>query len=122
MRIVTPMIHVPDVARAVDWYRDIGFSVLEVHHEPCENGQATFAILAFGEGQVMFNAGGAASDAHRREVDLYVQTEGVDALYARLKATVETVEPPHDAFYGMREFIIRDLNRFWITFGEPVRA
>jgi hypothetical protein len=26
----------------------------------------------------------------------------------------------HDAFYGMREFIIRDLNRFWMTFGEPV--
>jgi len=29
------------------------------------------------------------------------------------------VEGLHDTFYGMREFIIRDLNRFWITFGQP---
>src|ERR1700720_2576724 len=25
---------------------------------------------------------------------------------------------PHDTFYGMREFTIRDLNRFWITFAQ----
>jgi hypothetical protein len=30
------------------------------------------------------------------------------------------IEALHNTFYGMREFIIRDLNGFWITFGEPV--
>jgi hypothetical protein len=39
-------------------------------------------------------------------------------VYDRLKDRVEVVEGPHDTFYGMREFIIRDLNRFWITFGQ----
>ena len=29
-------------------------------------------------------------------------------------------ETPHDTFYGMREIIIRDLNRFWLTFGEEI--
>jgi hypothetical protein len=29
------------------------------------------------------------------------------------------VEDPHDTFYGMREFIVRDNNGFWITFGQP---
>jgi hypothetical protein len=28
------------------------------------------------------------------------------------------IEGPHNTFYGMREVIIRDLNRFWITFGQ----
>ena len=28
----------------------------------------------------------------------------------------------HDTFYGMREFIIRDLNRFWVTFGQDLSA
>ena len=37
-------------------------------------------------------------------------------------ARVEIREGVHDAFYGMREFIIRDVNGFWITFGEPSRA
>ncbi len=29
---------------------------------------------------------------------------------------------PYDAFYGMREFIIRDCNGFWITFGQPIQT
>ena len=36
-----------------------------------------------------------------------------------LMACIDVVEDPHDAFYGMREFIIRDLNGFWMTFGQP---
>lgn len=54
----------------------------------------------------------------RREVDLYLDVDNVDELYERLKDGVEVVKGLHDTFYGMREFIIRDLNRFWITFGQ----
>jgi len=32
------------------------------------------------------------------------------------------VEDPHDTFYRMREFIIRDFNGFWITFGQSVQT
>jgi len=113
------MIHVEDVAATLRWYESIGFTALDVGED---DGVAVFALLAFGTGRVMFTAGGRASDARRREVDLYVETEGVDALYASLKDRVEVVERPHDAFYGMREVIIRDLNRFWITFGERIAA
>ena len=116
-RTVAPMIHVEDVAATLRWYESIGFTALDVGED---DGVAVFALLAFGTGRVMFTAGGRASDARRREVDLYVETEGVDALYASLKDRVEVVERPHDAFYGMREVIIRDVNRFWITFGERI--
>jgi hypothetical protein len=40
---------------------------------------------------------------------------------AHLRNRVEVVEGPHDTPYGMRDFIIRDPNRFWITFGQPAR-
>jgi len=76
-------------------------------------------VVSFGEAtEVMFNTDGKTSDSLRREVDLYVYTDNVDELYERLKDSVDVVEKPHDTFYGMRELIIRDLNRFWITFGE----
>ena len=78
----------------------------------------SFAILSFGNTQVMFNQGGRPSTQRRREVDLYVYTDNVDEVYQRLKDRVEIVEGLHDTFYGMRELIIRDLNRFWITFGQ----
>ncbi len=34
----------------------------------------------------------------------------------------KVVEGLYDAFYGMREFIIRDINGFWITFGQPIQS
>jgi N-acetyltransferase len=113
---VVPMIHVPDVGATVDFYESIGFTVLARYGDEDEG----FAMLSFGSGEVMFSSGGQPGTQHRREVDLYVYSDNVDELYHRLKDRVEVVEGLDDTFYGMREFIIRDLNRFWITFGQPI--
>ena len=117
-RSVVPMIHVPDVRATVEWYKSIGFAERGTHEE---DGAMSWASLAFGETGIMLSEGGSPSTRDRREVDLYVHTVDVDALYRRLGGRVDVVEAPHDTFYGMRELIIRDLNRFWITFGEPSR-
>ena len=114
---VVPMIHVQDVRATVDWYKSIGFTVASTHDD---DGDINWALLEFGNSQIMFNAGGRASTEHRREVDLYVSSDNVDEVFQRIKDRVEVVEGLHDAFYGAREFIIRDLNRFWITFGQPL--
>jgi catechol 2,3-dioxygenase-like lactoylglutathione lyase family enzyme len=113
---VVPMIHVPDVRATVDWYRGIGFKVIDTYGDGGEG--LSFAMLSFGSGEVRFNEGGQLSARKRREVDLYVYTDNIDDLHQRLKDRVEIVEGPHDTFYGMREFIIRDLNRFWVSFGQ----
>ena len=119
-----PMFHVPDVRATVEWYLGIGFEVTATYGDG--RGGQSFAMLSFGSGEVMFSSGGRPSTARRREVDLYVYTEGVDELHrrleGRLEGRVDVVEGPHDTFYGMRELIIRDLNRFWITFGEQSTA
>jgi uncharacterized glyoxalase superfamily protein PhnB len=114
---VLPMIHVPDVRATVDWYQNIGFKVIDTYGNEGEG--LSFAMLSFGSSEVMFSEGGQPSTRDRREVDLYVYSDDVDDLYGRLKEQVEVVQSPHDTFYGMREFIVRDLNRFWITFGQP---
>jgi uncharacterized glyoxalase superfamily protein PhnB len=116
---VTPMIHVPSVVETVEWYLAIGFALTGSAEEA---GELVWAEMGFGDGRVMFSAGGAASRAARREVDLYVHVEGVDDLSRGLPPGVRIVEGVHDTFYGMRELIVRDLNGFWITFGEPQRA
>ncbi len=115
---VVPMIHVPDVRPTVEWYKTIGFSVTNTYDGGGDG--LIFAILAFGDTRVMFNSGGQPSAAHRREVDLYVYCDNVDALFQRMKDRVDVIEEPHDMFYGMREFIFRDLNRFWVTFGQEI--
>lgn len=120
MEKIVPMIHVPDVATTIAWYQAVGFAVVRTH-EACE-GEIDWALLSLGGSEVMFSAGGQPSTAERREIDLYVHAHGIDALHMRLKDRVEVVEEPHDTFYGMREFVIRDINRFWITFGQAVPA
>ncbi len=113
---VVPMIHVPDVRATVDWYHAIGFTVDDTYDNGA--GGLSFAILSFGSSQVMLNQGGQPSTRARREVDLYVYTAHVDDMYSRLRDRVDVVEEPHETFYGMREFILRDLNRFWLTFAQ----
>ena len=124
---LVPMIHVPDVRAAADWYQSIGFTLMRWHGDDEDHPEAwDWACLRIGETELMLDEGGRPSDAHRREVDLYIQLgppangNGVDALHDELKDRVDVVEPPHDAFHGSRELIIRDLNRFWITFGQPI--
>src|SRR5215475_1495097 len=114
---VTPMIHVPDIRATAEWYVSIGFTLVRSYEE---DGTMNWALLSLGESEIMLNIGGRPSDAWRREVDLYVNTDDVNAIYERIKDRVEIVEDLHDTFYGMREFIIRDINRFWITFGQPL--
>ncbi|HYW74296.1 MAG TPA: VOC family protein [Pyrinomonadaceae bacterium] len=114
------MFHVPDVRRTVDWYREIGFDVTVTYDD--SRGGLSFAMVSFGAGEVMFSSGGRLSSHHRREVDLYAYTENVDDLYDRIKDRVEIVEAPHNMFYGMREIIVRDVNGFWLTFGQEVPA
>ena len=115
---VSPMIHVPDVRAAVSWYERLGFRVLETFDDGA--GGLSFGILTFGDSRIMLNQGGHSSTSVRREVDLYVYTDDLEEHHARLQESVPILEPLHDTDYGMREFIVRDLNGFWITFGRDV--
>ena len=114
---VTPMIHVPDVSATIDWYKSIGFTVTATSDD---DGRTDWATLSLGDSQIMFNAGGEPATRERRDLDLYVQTDDADELYQSFKDQVEVRQTIHDTFYGMREFTIRDINGFWITFGQPV--
>jgi catechol 2,3-dioxygenase-like lactoylglutathione lyase family enzyme len=112
----TPMIHVPDVRATAAWYETIGFTVLETFGDGV--GGLSFATLTAGDTRLMLNQGGRPSTAERREVDLYVDVEQVDQLFASLRDRVQVVTGVDDTDHGMREFIIRDPNGFWITFGQ----
>jgi len=116
---IVPMIHVPDVRATADWYTSIGF---KVRASNVEDGEMNWAAVTYGDSEFMLNCDGKPSTAHRREVDLYVRAQNVDQLFGQLKGRVQVVQVPYDAFYGMREFIIRDNNGFWITFGQPMET
>ena len=78
----------------------------------------SFAILSAGNTRLMLNQVGRPGTDKRREVDLYVNVEYVDELFASLRDRAQVVQDVNETHYGTREFIIRDPNGFWITFGQ----
>jgi hypothetical protein len=118
---IVPMIHVPDVNATAQWYQSIGFEIRNVNRE-CVDGEIDWALLRLGQSEIMLSAGGRPSSAQRREFDLYTHVDDVDTLRRTLDGKIELVEDLHGTFYGAREFIIRDCNGFWITFGQPIKS
>jgi uncharacterized glyoxalase superfamily protein PhnB len=112
------MIHVPNVRAATAWYVSIGFSVLNTFEDEV-NGM-TFASLELGGSEIFLNGGGHPSTAYRREVDLYLRVDDVEGIYERLKDRVQIRAGLENTSYGTREFVVRDLNGFWVTFGEEL--
>ncbi len=115
---LTAMLHVPDVQATAAWYASIGFKLQATHVEP--GCPMNWASLAFGASELMLSAGGRPATAHRREVDLYLHVDDLEARFAAIAGKAEIVESLHATEYGMREFIIKDCNGFWITFGQPI--
>jgi ankyrin repeat protein len=125
---VVPMITVPDVAAALDWYTSIGFTEVARY---ADSGVVNFGMLAFGDAQLMLNIHGKPG---KHDADLWFYTDRIDDLYQLLKSRqleaaraslvgdappeqgIEFVEDIYDPFYGGRQFSIRDLNGYGLLF------
>lgn len=116
---IVPMLHVPDVKAAVDWYVSIGFVVRATHEE--SGCPMDWASLTFGVSEVMLSTGGKPASTPRRDADLYIQVDDLEERYRTIAPKACIVETPHETEYGMQEFIIKDLNGFWLTFAEPLK-
>jgi len=117
---VLPMIKVPDVARALDWYVSLGFEELARYDD---TGIVNFGIVAFGGARVMLTMHGTTG---RHDATLWFYTSAVDRLYQILRARqLEAAKAAldggtadagafifeqdiEDMFYGARQFCIRD--------------
>ena len=115
-----PMIFVPDVGRALDWYTSIGFTEVTRYGD---NGVVNFGMVSFGKAELMLNMHGK-SGSH--DVALWFYTDQVDNLYQLLKSRqlevarsalagepgksegIEFEQDIEDMFYGARQFGIRD--------------
>lgn len=115
MTTVTPMLHVPDVAATADWYARLGFTVEDV---VSDGNEAVWARLRLGDNVVMLSCGGRPAEHDRRDADLYIGVDDVAAWRAQMPADIDLVRDLYDAYHGMREFIVREPNGFWITFGQ----
>ena len=123
-----PMIYVPDVARALDWYVSIGFKEIARYGEA---GRVNFGMVSLGGAELMLNMHGKPG---RHDASLWFYTDRVDDLYQALRSRqlqaarrvlsgqpdgqegIEFEQDIEDMFYGARQFCIRDLNGYQLYF------
>lgn len=127
VRKCIPMINVPDVAQALEWYVSIGFKELGRN---ADDGYVNWGIVAMGEAELMLNMHGKAG---MQPASLWFYTNQVDNFYQAFKSRqleaaqealegelntqgIEFVNHIYDPFYGGREFSIRDPNGYILNF------
>lgn len=118
LEALTPMLWVPDLRKAVDFYANVlGFTCGEYSEE------WQWAALHRDSVEIMM----AVPNEHTPYSGpaftggLYIKVDDVDGLWESLKDKTEVVYPIENFEYGMREFAIRDNNGFMLQFGKEVR-
>lgn len=104
---------VTDVARAVEFYtQQLGFHAGFVYGEP-----PTFAGMNLDQVQIFLEQGAPAPSG----TSVYFVVGDADALHAFHRAAgVAVDEPPADRPYGLRDYSIRDLYGYRLTFGHYI--
>jgi hypothetical protein len=117
MALCIPHLHVPDIAKTIEWYKSIGFTCTGTHQEPgCE---LDWARLVY-EGAVFMLYPDGRNSA-RKDAGLYFMMDNLDGLAEKIGAITSGIEYTEETEYGMREIVFRDINGFQVTFGAEAR-
>lgn len=110
-----PVLAVPDVRAAAEFYAGkLGFVVAFPEGDP-----PTFAGVNLGRVQVFLTAGEPAPG----ECSVYFVVGAADELHEYNRANgVEVVQAPADQPYRLREYTVRDLFGYHLTFGHRLSS
>jgi len=124
---ISPELFVPDVTEAVKFYTEkLGFAAFRVERQ---GDREIFAIVVMANAVVMFAAdhlyqamGSRVESPRGVAIDIRVVVDDVDAVYGRcIENGVTIVHDIGDRYYGLRDFVIADLNGFRLRFAAPLR-
>ncbi|MFL5331379.1 MAG: VOC family protein [Gemmataceae bacterium] len=125
---VSPVLGVPHVRGAAEYYRDVlGFSLDPTdgvfQPSPDEPG-GVYAVVK--RGHIWLHLQIRRGDLPPRprspfERDVYFYVQGLDNVHADLRQRGAVIlHPPGLAPHGIREMVVEDLNGYRLTFGEVV--
>ncbi len=132
---LTPNLMVEDVAQTLDYYLEVlGFEFVMSVPQGSQQVKMTFetsetldyGMVKHGTVELMFQARHSLAEELPLFDEMnvggsftcYVELEGLDEYFGKIKDKVDVVSGPANKFYGMREFCIRDCNGYFLAFGE----
>lgn len=128
LETLTPNLMVDDINQTINYYHGVlSFTTLDKMAN--DKGELIWARLKKGDVEIMFQQ----EDSLKAELPeirkesigggftLYITITGVDEFYEYLYTTADVVAQLKNKLYGMREFTIRDINGYYLTFAEPIK-
>ena len=126
LKKLTPNLMVEDVNETVQFYQEV--LDFELVMTVPENGQFDWAMMKRRDVALMFQARASLTKEIPAlegikiggSLTFYIDMEGLNEFYARIKSKVRIVQDLHSTFYGTQEFSIQDCNGFILAFAERV--
>jgi uncharacterized glyoxalase superfamily protein PhnB len=124
LKSLTPNLMVPDVNQSLNFYTNLlGFEVLQ---SVPDSGILQWAFIQSGDVRLMLQKETSIKEEYPElekhtgggALTFYIQVEGLEGWYEKLKDKVNVIKPLHKTFYGANEFSITDPDGFILTFSE----
>jgi uncharacterized glyoxalase superfamily protein PhnB len=128
LETLTPNLMVEDIGQTINYYHGV-LSFKTVDKMPADGGELIWARLKKGDVEIMIQQednmkADLPEIRHEKPgggFTLFITMSGVDEFYKYLYTTADVVDQIKDTFYGMREFTIRDINGYYLTFAEQIK-
>ncbi|HRI77995.1 MAG TPA: bleomycin resistance family protein [Cyclobacteriaceae bacterium] len=124
---LSPNVIVEDVNAAVEYYTKIfGFNLIA---SVPESGVYNWAMVMRDGVTLMFQSlRSLQEDMPSLKIQskgslgtFFIRMTGIEALYQSVKGKITIVVDMRTTFYGMKEFTVKDLNGYFLTFAEDVK-
>ncbi len=124
---LSPNLIVDDVNKTVDYYTSIlGFTLIA---SVPETGMYNWAMSMRDGVTLMFQSlPSIQEDLPALKINskgsmgtFFIKMQGIDSLYQSIKDNADIVVDMRTTFYGMKEFVVRDLNGYFLAFAEEVK-
>lgn len=122
MDSVSPNIFVKDINKTIEFYKELGFSVVTTVPE---QGDPIFALMTCKKVTFMFQTF-ESIETELPEIKrqsggsllLYIKTKKIREFHNQIKDKVNIIKGLEKTFYGATEFSIQDINGYILTFAE----
>lgn len=120
--VVAPLLWVSDIAKSLEFYKRVGFSVRETW-EP--NRTLLWCGMKFGQAEIMLQQlqdedNKRLQTSGRQEIELYFICEDVDSLHFAFEKAGLRASKPKTAFYAMKQTFLKDPDGRTICFESQV--